>query len=236
MKTTGQLLTVLAFATSTAAHAQFDFSQVQYWVGAGPDSSVLVVDFLDGTGASSFAWGYLHDGDVSGEALVNAIADADPAFTAVTTGGFLGDVTYGTHAGISGSPNYWCTWSSDGQGGWYSNLGLAEMVGNGGLFGCTYTDFNPAIEPGPAVAAAVPTGIHELHAANVRAWPQPATDLLYVRSSEAGPQAITVYDLGGGSVIRGFANGVAAVIDVRALPAGMYVLQLGRAKRLIAVQ
>ena len=236
MKTTGHLLTLFALTASTAAHAQFDFSQVQYWVGAGADSSVLVVDFQDGSGSSSFAWGYLHDGDVTGETMLNDIAAADPSFTAVTTGGFLGDVTYGAFAGIGGSPDYWSTWSNNDQGGWYSNTGIADMVGNGGLFGCSYTDFNPAIEPGAAVPAAIPTGIHEVGAAVEQVWPQPATDIMNVRFGATGQQAVVLYDMAGNAVIRETANSGIASIDVRSLPAGMYVLQLGDSKRLIAVQ
>ncbi len=236
MKTTGHLFTLLALSASTAAQAQFDLSQVQYWAGAGADSSVLVVDFQDGTGTSSFAWGYLHDGPVTAEIMLNDISAADPTFTAVTTGGFLGDVTYGDHAGIGGSPDYWSTWSGNDQGGWDSNMGIGETVGHGGLFGCSYTDFNPAIEPGAAVPAAIPAGIHEVRAAIVKAWPQPATDILHVRSSAAGQQAVVLYDLAGSIVDRGVINSTVATIDVRSLPAGTYVLQVGDAKRLIAVQ
>ncbi|MBK6892340.1 MAG: T9SS type A sorting domain-containing protein [Flavobacteriales bacterium] len=236
MKTTGHFLTLFALSASTAALAQFEFSQVQYWAGAGADSSVLVVDFQDGTGASSFAWGYLHDGPVTAEIMLNDITVADPAFTAVTTGGFLGDATYGDHAGIGGSPDYWSTWSGNDQGGWDSNMGIGETVGNGGLFGCSYTDFNPAIEPGAAVPAAIPAGIHEVRAAVVQVWPQPATDILHVRSNAAGQQAVVLYDMAGGTMARETVNSAVATIDVRSLPAGMYVLQVGDAKRLIAVQ
>lgn len=236
MKIAGRLLTVLAFSASTVAHAQFDFSQVQYWVGAGADSSVLVVDFQDGSGSSSFAWGYLHDGDVSGETMLNDIAAADPSFTAVTTGGFLGDVAYGAFAGISGSPDYWSTWTSNDQGGWDSNMGIGDMVGNGGLFGCSYTDFSPALEPGAALPAGIPAGIRELRATVVQVWPQPATDFLNVRSSAAGQQAVVLYDMAGNAVIREVANIGVATIDVKSLSAGMYVLQVGDAKRMIAVQ
>ena len=236
MKTTGHLLTLLAFSASTAAHAQFNFSQVQYWVGAGADSSVLVVDFQDGLAASAFAWGYLHNGPVTAETMLNDISAADPAFTANTTGGFLGDVTYWDHAGISGGPDYWSTWDGNDQGGWDSNMGISGIVGNGGIFGCSYTDFNPAIEPGIAIPAAIPTGIREMRAAVVHVWPQPATEILNVRSSASGQQAVVLYDMAGSILIRETANSAVAVIDVRSLPAGMYVLQVGNAKRLIAVQ
>lgn len=236
MKTTGHLLTLLAFSASTAAHAQFDFSHVQYWVGSGADSSVLVVDFQDNLAGSAFAWGYLHNGPVTAETMLNDIADADPAFTAVTTGGFLGDVTYWDHAGISGGPDYWSTWDGNDQGGWDSNLGIGGMVGNGDLFGCSYTDFNPAIEPGIALPAAIPTGIREVQATIVQVWPQPATDIVYVRSDRAGRKEVTLFDMAGVVIKREAMNSMIITLDVASLPAGMYLLQVGDSKRLIAVQ
>ena len=61
-------------------------------------------------------------------------------------------------------------------------------------------------------------------------------DILHVRSNAAGQQAVVLYDMAGGTMARETVNSAVATIDVRSLPAGMYVLQVGDAKRLIAVQ
>lgn len=214
----------------------FTAADVNFWVGTGSDTTLLVVDFQDGSGASSFAWGYLHDAGVTGETMLNAIAAADPAFAAVTTGGFLGDVTYGDHAGLSGSPDYWSTWSGTNLGDWSMNMGIGTTLGSGDLFGCSYTDFAPAVRPGFPAAASFTTGVTATTAPSFSVWPQPATDLLNVSKELAGQQEVTVYDMAGTRVHQGFTNGTVSTIDVRALSAGMYVLQLGTAKRLIAVQ
>lgn len=214
----------------------FTAADVNFWVGSGTDTTLLVVDFQDGSGASSFAWGYLHDAGVTAETMLNDIAAADPEFAAVTTGGFLGDVTYGDYAGIGGEPNYWSTWSGTNLGDWSMNMGISTELENGGFFGCSYTDFFPAIRPGFPTAASFTTGVTATIAPSFNVWPQPATDLLNVSTELAGQQEVIVYNMAGTRVYQGVTNGTVSTIDVRSLSAGMYVLQLGTAKRLIAVQ
>lgn len=235
MKTTGHLLALLAIAAGTSAPAQFNISDVQYWIGAGADSSVLVIDFQDGTDHASYAWGWLHNGG-TGEDMVNAIAAADPDLIIEVTTGFLNTITYGTHAGIGGSPNYWSTWDGPDLAGMVSNLGLATEVGNGQWFGCSYTDFDPALAPTEPIAASVPTGIHEASPMLAQVYPQPATDVLYLHASAPAQQRITLYDLTGSRVYQGRTTGRVTSIDVRALAPGLYVLYTGEAKRTIVIQ
>lgn len=214
----------------------FTAADVTFWVGTGTDTTVLVVDFQDGTGASSFAWGYLYSGVVTAETMLNDIAAADPEFAVVTTGGFLGDVTYGTHAGIGGSPNYWSTWSGTDLSNWSMNLGIGTELSNGDLFGCSYTDFSPALRPGTPVAASITTGMHEATAAHVQVWPQPATDAVNVSTTAPGQQPVAIHDLTGARVYQGQTSGLVTSIDVRALAPGLYVLHTGEVKRTIIIQ
>ena len=154
MKKTVHALSAFALLAAAPLQAQtFDITQVKYWVGSGPDSSVLVVDFQDGTDDPSYAWGFLHDGTATGEDMVSAIAAADPNITADIPGGFLNSFTYGDHAGIGGSPDYWSTWSGTSVADMEMNMGLAEVLYNGSWFGCSYTDFDPALNPREPIAA-----------------------------------------------------------------------------------
>jgi hypothetical protein len=116
---------------------------------------VLVVDFQDSSPDPSYAWGWLHEGG-TGEDMINAIAAADTNMTIDVPGGFLNDLTYGSHAGIGGAPNWWSTWSGTSIADMVSNLGLATVLGNGEWFGCSYTDFNPALAPTEPWAAFEP--------------------------------------------------------------------------------
>lgn len=217
--------------------AHFTADDVTYWVGSGPDSTVLVVDFQDGSGTSSFAWGYLHGNGATAATMLNDISASDPALSATITGGFLLDMTYGSYAGIGGSPNYWSTWSGTNVGNWHMCIGVDTILGNGDLFGCSYTDYNPALRPGYPAAAEHITGITaHIAAPSFQAWPLPAADVLHVTTSATGQQLVTATSLAGLRVYQGNLNGGAGTIDVNAWAPGLYMLQVGDAKRMIAVR
>lgn len=235
MKNTLRALSICGLLSAGATYAQFGLSDVQFWIGSGADSSVLVVDFQDGTFDPAYAWGYLHDGTATGEDMLNAVAAADANFIAEFTSGFLNSLTYGTHAGIGGSPDYWSTWTGTSTATMESNLGASEVLSNGEWFACSYTDFDPALPPRDPVAAAIPTGIKEERSAMIQIYPQPAADVLYVNTgNDMG--AITVFDIAGKRVANlPLGSGVRS-IDVSAWLAGSYVAQVGSVKRLILVQ
>ena len=86
-----------------------ELSDLQYFAGSGSDTAGLVIDFRDGSG--SMAWGVLFSDSISGEGMLQAVAAADPAFMINMTNGFLNDITYGTHQGLGGQPDWWGTWS-----------------------------------------------------------------------------------------------------------------------------
>lgn len=220
-----------------AAFAPFQFtaSDVTYWVGTGMNSAVLVIDFQDGSGTDSYAWGYRFDGTTDGQTMMNAIAAADPLLEVVIVGGFLNDITYGTHAGIGGSPAFWSTWSATNLGNWSMNMGVSDTVTNGELFGCSYTDFAPALRPDLPVAASGPTSLPETSQELLQAYPQPATDLLHLNTGHAA-QAITVYDITGRHMARLPVGTGVRSLDVSTWPAGAYVVHTGTAKRTIVVQ
>jgi hypothetical protein len=215
---------------------RFTVDDVAYWVGSGPDSTVLVIDFQDGSGTSSFAWGYLHEDGATAAIMLNDIAASDPALSATITGGLLMDMTYGTHVGLGGNPDDWATWSGTNLGNWHLCTGVDTILGNGDLFGCSYTDHDPPLRPGYPVAAEYLTGI-AAHAAapSFQAWPSPATDMLHVTTSATGRQVVTATSLTGQRVYQGNLHGGAGTVDVNAWAPGLYLLQVGAAKRVIAV-
>lgn len=76
------------------------FADVKTWYGYGSKSTVVVIDFNDGSvDACSFAWGYRWNGTApTVEAILNEIAEADPRLTVTITqedwGGFLKQIAY----------------------------------------------------------------------------------------------------------------------------------------------
>ncbi|HRF79496.1 MAG TPA: T9SS type A sorting domain-containing protein [Flavobacteriales bacterium] len=214
----------------------FTADDVQFWVGSGSNSAILVIDFQDGSATPSYAWGFRFDGSTTGEAMLNAVRAADASLDAVVTSGFLSDLTYGTQEGIGGAPDYWSTWSATNLGNWTSNLGLSTAVNDGGLFGCSYTDFMPAIRPTPPVAAGPSTGLVAHARENMLVYPQPAEREMNIRSEGSMDERISIVDLAGQLVYAGRTAGMLTTVDVSTWAAGLYVLQVGAVKRTIAVQ
>lgn len=133
--------------------AQVAFADVQYWIGSGTDSTLLIIDFQDGSADSSYVWGYAYSGNQDGEDLLTAVAAVDENLQLNLSGGFLNDVVYGQHAGIGGQPDYWSTWSGSDTASLGMNSGLATPLVNGEWFALSYTDFNPAAVPGLPIPA-----------------------------------------------------------------------------------
>lgn len=215
---------------------RFTADDVAFWTGSGAHASILVVDFHDGANSSSFAWGFRFDGTTTGEAMLDAVAAADPAFEALVAGGFLNDILYGDLAGVGGAPDYWSTWSATNLGNWTMNAGIGTEVADGGFFGCSYTDFNPALRPGYPEPASFTTALAEHSRARLEVYPQPATGLLNIQGGMNAGELLRITDLAGHVVLEGRASGMHTTVDVDPLAPGVYVLQAGGLKRTIAVQ
>lgn len=202
----------------------FTFADVTTWVGQGADSAVLVIDFNDSATHESYAWGYLFDGTTDGTTMLDAIVNADPQLQTVVTNGFLNDVTYGSQAGLGGQPDYWSTWEATNMANWTSNLGLASSVQPGAYFGCSYTDFNPAVPPSTPVPATIPTGINQQHTPTLAVFPNPGTTH-FIISSNASNGQYQLFDLKGNKIASGSWNAQQPVAwpDV---DKGMYILQV----------
>jgi len=211
------------------AFAPFYFTaqEINFWVGTGTDTTLLVVDFLDGSGASSFAWGYLHSGTVTAEQMLNDIDAADPVLNVAISGGFLNDITYNSFSGIGGSPNYWGTWSATNLGNWDMNMGISTTLGNGDLFGCSYMNFTPVIRPDYPVAAMNTTSITDYQQpANILIYPNPATDFINItlNNSDKKNSTIKIIDATGKLLVSENTTSKTLQIPIYHLPAGFYTV------------
>lgn len=172
--------------------AQHTHADVLYWVGEGNDSTVLVIDFNEGT-LPAFAFGFIHDGAANAIDAVNAIAAVDPNFRVEMNGNFLNSLWYGPYAGVGGAPDYWGTW----DGGSYATLGMnggmATPLIDGGYFGMLYFDFS---EGSPRVPVPAYDPYH-FTADDVMVW-----------AGEGSDSALVVIDFHGTGSADAFAWGV----------------------------
>lgn len=132
------LLFVLAFTAKMSA--QFTEADIKFWVGEGPHTAVLVVDFRDGTNDPSFAWGFRYDeaDDLTFLNMLEAVAAAEPEFTIAQSGGFLNDVIYNHHSQLAGEPDWWSTWSGESLAELSGNGGVSEELVDGRWYGLSY--------------------------------------------------------------------------------------------------
>lgn len=170
----------LAMAMPFSAFAQFSMDDIAFWVGSGSKSAVLVIDFNDGTNPQSFAWGYRFDGtSVTAEDMIADIDSVDNALSMVVMSGFVSDINYLSHAGIGGSPDYFATFTGDGDSSnWVMNMGSSEILSDSMWFGMSYTPWdstftNPLYKPGLPVSASPVNGFADIRVFNTIVYPNP---------------------------------------------------------------
>ena len=125
--------------------ASLPFSEILYWVGSGTDSAEFIVNFANPD--TAFAWGYLFNGSTTAQAMVDAIAAADPRFWTVGSPSLNGDIHFvidnGDTLGLSPVDptmgyNFWWT----NLNGVSAGSGAASTLHNGDVF--KYGDMNSA--------------------------------------------------------------------------------------------
>ena len=126
--------------------ASLPFSQLLYWVGSGSNSAEFIVNFAQPD--TAFAWGYRFDGTTTAQAMIDAIAAADPRFWTVGTPSYNGDIHFVLNNGdtLGLSPvdpamgyNFW--WAN--LNGISAGSGSSETLHNNDVF--KYGDMNSAI-------------------------------------------------------------------------------------------
>ena len=119
--------------------ASLPFSEILYWVGSGTDSAEFIVNYANPD--TAFAWGYLFNGSTTAQAMVDAIAAADPRFWTEGSPSLSGDIHFVTDNGdtLGLSPvdptmgyNFWWT----NLNGVSAGSGAASTLHNGDVFKC----------------------------------------------------------------------------------------------------
>lgn len=168
------------------------------WFGEGEDSAFLVVDFNSVDNISSFVFGIRFKDSISGLEALNLVENMDTTFH-IQVDAFLNDISYRQYEGNGGAPNYWATWSATNFGNWEMNVGLQQKIRSGDFFGCTYTDFNPALRPNYPLKAVNPgketTSVGEINKSiSAIFFPNPFTERIEIKNSEK-IQGVLIYNI-----------------------------------------
>ena len=133
-------------APTDPVDASLPFSSLLYWVGTGSNSAEFIVNFAQPD--TAFAWGFHFDGTTTAQAMVDAIAAADPRFWTEGTPSYNGDIHFvldnGDTLGLSPVDptmgyNFWWT----NLNGVSADAGSASTIHNGDVF--KFGDMNSAI-------------------------------------------------------------------------------------------
>jgi hypothetical protein len=220
------LLLVLLLCSIYVFPQGIQFNQVVNWSGSGQNVAMLVVDFNNGQTPDCFAFGYRFDGSKTAEDMLNDIAAANQSFTVNMGGGFLNDITWESNSGIGGSPDYWSTFTFDSID-WIMNWGIAEVLTDSVIFGCSYTEWYqvdslwfPVNLPENPVPAASGVDITEFSNPAVHIFPNPAADFLRIETS-SNEFRVFITDVSGKAVAIGKEN--RSEIDITHLSAGFYM-------------
>jgi len=202
----------------------FTFDDVNEWIGTGSDSAVVVIDFNDGLANEAIAFGYLFNESSTGEEALQTLSTSIENFNISMASGFLNDIVYDGHSGIGGNPNFWGTWSAENAGGWYLNEGLLTPLMNGDWFGCTYTDFSPALPPNNPTSFVV--GIETFFDLNLKMGPNPFNHFIQIELPVNTLTEISLFDMKSNVIFRTNSTETNLQISTSKLPVGMYVIQL----------
>jgi len=218
----------LALAMPFISNAQFSIDDISFWVGSGSKKAVLVIDFNDGSNPQCYAWGYrFDDTTVTAEKMLADIDSADNALNMVVYSGFVNDITYLSHSGLGGNPDYFATFTGDGDtSNWAMNMGGSEVLSDSMWFGMSYTPWdstytNPLYKPGIPVAASPVNGFTDIRIMNTIIYPNPVNDN-FTFNNYGNFDHMRIFNINGKQVCDYVIDGTNSEYSLNAAPKGFY--------------
>lgn len=134
---------------STLSFAQFNTTDVKYFVGTGTSTAYFVVDFKDDTDDRSYAWGIRFDDNnpITGIDALELLATEEPNFSFEQSGGFLDQIAFNSHDSYDMAYDYWSLWTSVDGTNWNMDGWMSTDLVDGKWYGASY-GFGMAV-PGP---------------------------------------------------------------------------------------
>jgi len=140
---------------ATKQHAKsvtFPASDIQYWVGSGSNSAVVIIGWDDNPSGNDFAlaWGVRWNGSAVAVNMLDTIATYDSRVAYSISSGFVTNIGYNDGTLVSGSDlSYWC-YTVNGE---YASAYGAQPMANGDVMeissSCNFslTTASPATDP-----------------------------------------------------------------------------------------
>ena len=140
---------------ATKQHAKsvtFPASDIQYWVGTGSNSAVVIIGWDDNPSGNDFAlaWGVRWNGSAVAVNMLDTIATYDSRVAYSISSGFVTNIGYNDGTLVSGSDlSYWC-YTVNGE---YASAYGAQPMANGDVMeissSCNFslTTASPATDP-----------------------------------------------------------------------------------------
>ena len=123
----------LMLAFSASATINFSASDIQFWVGTGSNSAVVVIAWDDCVPATALAWGVRWNGTTTALGLIDSIQAHDSRFSNGSTATVNGAVYNDGTLFLSSPTNWWCytvngQWATVGYTGYtMSNGDIMEL-------------------------------------------------------------------------------------------------------------
>lgn len=118
----------LMLAFSASATINFSASDIQFWVGIGSNSAVVVIAWDDCTPATALAWGVRWNGTTTALGLIDSIQAHDSRFSNGSTATVNGAVYNDGTLILSSLTNWWC-YTVNGQ---WATVGYTDYTMSNG--------------------------------------------------------------------------------------------------------
>lgn len=210
--------------THYAAYSSLWFSpqDVDYWVGAGENESVIVIDFNMSNEVVTYAWGIKYDGTIDVQTALEAIDAADTGLAITITNGHIGQITYAGMNGIVDANNDWHSFTGTNMSDWLPNNDLSTELTDGDWFGATLGNTDARRPFIPTAAQEPVAGVKNNAKMAFTVYPNPVASVLTIKA-DAAVQSITVVNVAGQVVKTASATNTA---DLSNLTAGVYFVQV----------
>lgn len=201
----------------------YSASAITNWIGNGTHQSVIVIDFGTDTNgiADSFSFGIRYNGTITAQQALQLIANQNANFNFTINNDILTQVTLNNYSANNSLNNVWKNYVGTNLSNWKTQTDLAQVnLSNNTWLGFSFTARRP-FTPHESTSSHLSINSTEFSNSEIRIFPNPTTDYLYIKSSQKIVVA-TIYSLSGQKILESKNKS----INLTHIPKGTYILDL----------